>query len=170
MVSTRIAKIEDANNISIVLATSWKSAYRGIVGDDYLDPLKDSHWVDFLNNGLSGDAVFSMVLLEDQQIIGASILGTSENKGEIHLISLYLLPEKIGQGFGHIFYSDIEKEIRARGFSKCVLDVLKNNIRAIKFYEAHGFVDAHRNATTKLGERDYPYMVFEKGFGELTPK
>jgi len=167
MISTRIAQVKDADSISRVLAASWKSAYRGIVGDDYLNALKENHWVDFLTSELNGDKIFSMVLLENQTIIGASVLGKSENENEIHLISLYLLPEKIGQGLGHTFYNEIEKEIRARGFSKCVLDVLASNTRAIRFYEANGFLDTHRNATVQLGGQDYSYMVFEKDLGAV---
>jgi len=63
MISTRTAQTEDVAKISNVLASCWKTAYRGIVNDDYLDALKDDHWVDFLSAGLNGDDVFSLVLL-----------------------------------------------------------------------------------------------------------
>ena len=166
MFSTRTAQIEDVTKISNVLALSWKTVYRGIVNDDYLNTLKDSHWVDFLNTRLNGDDVFSLVLLENEEIIGTSVLGKSEKENEIHLISLYLLPEKIGQGLGHIFYNEIEKEIKTRRYPKCVLDVFENNIRAIDFYKAHGFVDTYKRATTTLGKQDYPYIIMEKHFDQ----
>jgi len=162
LISVRMAQAEDINRISLVLATSWKAAYRGIVDDDYLDSLKDDHWVDFLTARLSGSAIFSMVLQEKQEIVGASILGKSEKENDVHMISLYLLPDKIGQGFGHAFYSEIEKEMRSKDFSKCLIDVLENNERAIKFYKAHGFTDTRMEAKTTLGKRDYPYKIFEK--------
>jgi ribosomal protein S18 acetylase RimI-like enzyme len=106
-----------------------------------------------------------MVLLENSEIVGASILSKSENENEIHMRSLYLLPEKIGQGLGHTFYCEIENEMKNRGFTKCVLDVLENNFRAIRFYKTHGFVDTQIRATTQLGKQDYPYIVMEKDFG-----
>jgi hypothetical protein len=65
MISTRIAQIEDATKISNVLALSWKTAYRDIVNDDYLNTLKDSHWVDFLKTKLNGNDVISLVLLHN---------------------------------------------------------------------------------------------------------
>ncbi|MCL2008940.1 MAG: GNAT family N-acetyltransferase [Synergistaceae bacterium] len=162
MISVRLAHTEDIEKISYVLAASWKTAYRGIVDDDYLDSLSNDHWVDFLATALNGDSVFAMVLQEKQEIVGASILGKSEQENETHMISLYLLPEKIGKGLGHIFYSEIEKEIQNKGFTKCTIDVLKDNERAIKFYKMHGFVDMFVEAKTTLGSQDYPYMVFEK--------
>ena len=160
--SVRMAQAQDIDRISLVLATSWKAAYRGIVDNDYLDSLKYDHWVAFLTSALNGDTISSMVLLENQEIIGTSILGKSETENEVHMISLYLLPEKIGQGYGHTFYSEIEKELRSKGIAKCVIDVLENNERAIKFYKAHGFADVQVEAETTLGNQNYPYKVFKK--------
>jgi ribosomal protein S18 acetylase RimI-like enzyme len=162
MVSVRMAQTEDIMKISHLLAISWKTAYRGIVDDDYLDALRDDHWVDFLTTALKGDAIFSMVLQENQEIVGASILGKTETESVINLITFYLLPDKIGKGFGHIFYNEIEKGIVNKGFAKCIIDVFENNDRAIKFYKAHGFVDTLVEEKTTLGKRDYPYKVFEK--------
>ena len=67
----------------------------------------------------------------EQLDFGASILGESETDNEIHMISFYLLPENIGQGFGQTFYGEIEKEMRKKGFATCVIDVLENNKMAI---------------------------------------
>lgn len=162
MTYTRISEIDDIENISLVLALSWKTAYRGIVHDDYLDSLKDNHWVEFLTDGLNNDSIFSMVIENNQEIIGASILGKTEKEREVNLISFYLLPDKIGHGFGHTFYSAIEVELRNRGFLNCVIDVLENNTRAIRFYKSHGFTDVGREISAALGERNYTCKVFEK--------
>ena len=162
MLNVRMAQAEDIDIISLLLANSWKVAYRGIVDDGYLDSLKNNHWVDFLAAGLKNNAVFSMLLQDNQEIVGASVLGNSEKEDEIHLISLYLLPEKIGRGLGRFFYGKIETEMRKRGFTKCIIDVLKNNNRAIKFYEGHGFVDTSAEIIATLGEQSYICRVFEK--------
>ncbi len=53
MVHIRTAGFEDIAAISSILAASWKTAYRGIVNDDYLDLLTDEHWIDFLNTGMN---------------------------------------------------------------------------------------------------------------------
>ena len=166
MMNVRLAKIEDIDRISLVLAKSWKTAYRGIVDDDYLDALKEDHWVAFLTKGLNDDAIFSMVLCDGQEIVGVSVLTKSENEGKVHLISLYLLPDKIGHGLGHLFYSEIEKEIVNRGFNTCILDVLENNKRAIRFYEEHGFTDTDTETPAVLGEKSYICKVFVKTLRE----
>ncbi len=160
----RTAGFDDINNISKVLAASWKTAYRGIVNDDYLDSLTDEHWIEFLNSGMNNNSVFAMVI-EEQDIIGAAILGKTEAEHEINLISIYLLPDKIGQGFGHAFYNGIEAELQAKGFSEIVLDVLENNKRAIRFYESHGFVTTNSEALATLGNHEYVCKLYKKHIG-----
>jgi ribosomal protein S18 acetylase RimI-like enzyme len=162
MIHTRISRIEDVYNISHTLASSWKTAYRGIVHDDYLDALPDNHWVEYLTTGLKNDSVFSMVIESNQEIIGAAILSNTEKEHEVNLISFYLLPDRIGKGFGHIFYSDIETELRNRGFQNCVIAVLENNSRAIRFYEAQSFIDTGKTIDAVLGIQNYSCKILEK--------
>ena len=163
MIQTRVARTEDIGMISAVLAASWKTAYRGMVDDGYLDALEDSHWVEFLKKGHLSGNVFSMVLEEDQLMIGAAILAKSLNEQEIYLLSFYLLPEKIGRGFGRVFYHEIEEEMLKRGYTRCVLDVLKDNQRAIRFYIANQFTDTGKEIEASLGGINYSCKVFEKG-------
>ena len=160
MIKIRNGDLEDVSAISSVIASSWKSAYRGIVHDEYLDSLNDNHWIDFLNTGMSNQTIFSMVLEKEKDIIGAAIL--SADKEGIHLLSFYLMPEKIGHGFGHLFYTGVETELKRRGIEKCVLDVLQDNCRAIRFYETHGFLDTDKKTIVNLGDCEYICKLFEK--------
>ena len=162
MLMTRHAGLEDVAAMSHVLASSWKSAYRGIIDDEFLDALKDSHWIDVLTTSIQTQTIYTMVLEEDEHVIGAAVL--SPEQMDIHLVSFYLLPEKIGQGFGHRFYNDIETEFKHKGFTKCILDVLHDNTRAIRFYEAHGFSDTTKRIYPQLGEYEYTCNVYEKAW------
>jgi ribosomal protein S18 acetylase RimI-like enzyme len=171
-VNIRHACATDIPKISNVLAASWKAAYRDIVADDYLDTLKNDHWIDFLTSNMNGGCgVFAMVMESGQEMIGAAILGKTEKERQASLMSLYLLPNKMGLGFGHSFYGEIERRLKSAGFSSCVVIVLKNNKRAIRFYKAHGFVENGRKSNAVLGERDYPCTILEKDFlsGESLP-
>jgi ribosomal protein S18 acetylase RimI-like enzyme len=162
MINVRMAQINDVGTISSVLAASWKAAYRGMIADDYLDALKNDHWVEFLESGMNGKYILSMVLEDDYIVVGAALLGETEEDGEIHLISFYLLPDKTRQGLGRSFYRDVEREMRNRGYTKCSLDVLENNTRAIRFYEAQGFADVGLAITAVLGGQKYRCKVMEK--------
>jgi len=169
MTQVRIGTIEDVESISNVLASSWKTAYRGIVHDEYLDALKHDHWVEFVTKGLIDGSIIMMIIEEDQEIIGVSVLGETGKKREINLISFYLTPEKIGQGFGHIFYTAIETELKNRGYQDCVIDVLENNTRASRFYEAHGYIDTGKEVTAVLEEQQYICKVMKKTLVDTLP-
>ena len=162
MAKIRTAYFNEAEEISTVLAKSWKAAYRGIVDDDYLDALPYNHWVDFLTSGLNNNSITVVVLEDEQQIVGAAIISKTENVGECCLISFYLLPNKIGQGFGHNFYIGIEKELKNKGYLSCILDVIENNTRARRFYEAHGFRVLDKVIYVTLGGKSYTCKVYEK--------
>jgi ribosomal protein S18 acetylase RimI-like enzyme len=166
MSQVRLAKIEDIESISNVLALSWKTAYRGIVHDEYLDALKYDHWVEFFATGLGNGSLFSMVIEENQEMIGAAVLCNTEKAREASLLSFYLLPEKIGMGFGHAFFSAIESELVGRSYLNCIIDVLENNARAIRFYKAHGYQDAGSEIIAVLGELNYTCKVFVKALCE----
>lgn len=155
------ACVADAETMSCVIAASWKAAYRGIIKDDYLDALPNHHWVDFLTTGLGNNSLFAFVLRHGQDIVGVAILCEAKKK-EAVMLSFYLLAEHIGKGLGHFFWLEIENEVRHMGFSKCVLDVLEENERAIRFYQAHGFVDTHRKVTADFGQSEYVCKVYEK--------
>ncbi len=158
----RDGQVEDSPAISQVLARSWKTAYRGLVNDPYLDALPETHWVDFLRQGLAEGSLFARVADCEAKITGAALWLPTQTPGQACLLSLYLLPDKIGQGLGHALYANTEAELVRRGFTSCVLDVLKNNGRAIRFYEAHGFVPLQKTISVTLGEESYSCQMYEK--------
>lgn len=162
MIKLRAAHQEDAGVISCVIAASWKSAYRGIIHDNFLVALGYDHWQNFLISGMESGGIFVNVLEDEQGIIGAAILHAPEKDGVVHLVSFYLLPDKIGQGLGYVFFSLLESDLKSRGFAKCVLDVLEKNKRAINFYQAHGFINAQNKISTVLGNETYFCLRFEK--------
>ena len=162
MANIRKATIDDVDEISFVLMTSWKAECRGIVNDAYLDALKDDHWVGYLFAGINNNSIFTFVLEDEKRITGVAVLSKGEDECEAHLISFYLLPEKIGQGYGHMLYSYVEKDLINKVAITCKLDVLAGNSRAITFYEDHGFVNTFETLRATLGEEEYSCLIYEK--------
>lgn len=95
-------------------------------------------------------------------MLGASILRAAKELGTVELVSIYLLPECVGRGLGHFFYRAIEDAIKARGYTRCVLDVLAENKRAVRFYEGHGFTATGEVIYAKLGKEEYPCNIMAK--------
>ena len=157
---------EEILSVSKTLVKCWKSAYQGMINDAYLASLKDNHWVDFLKKGLSDDSVDCMLAKEDNQTIGISIFGKSitddyPNDGEI--ISLYVLPQFIGQGIGHVLLDKAENRLKEKGYQKSIICVFDENKSAVKFYQSHGFEAVSENNEITMGEQKLLYHIMRKG-------
>lgn len=161
-VFVRLGTEKDIETISKTLAASWKIAYRGIIDNSFLDEIPDDRWVLMLNEGMKNDSLYTMLLEEGGKIIGASILKKTEVTDRIELTSFYLLPDKIGKGYGAAFYSGVENEAIKRGYKECILDVLSENKRAIHFYLKHGFLDEQKSFKSTLGNKEYSLNIMTK--------
>lgn len=158
----RLGTEKDIGAISETIAESWKSSYRGIIDDGFLDELSDDAWVLMLSEGMKNDSLYTMLLEERGKTIGASILKRTEAPDKIELTSFYLLPDKIGKGYGRAFYSAIESEVKKRGYKACVLDVLEDNKRAIRFYLEQGFENERKTLKALLGDKEYCCKIMTK--------
>ena len=83
-----------------------------------------------------------MVCIKDGEYIGTASFGRARidncsDSGEI--ISIYLLPEYIGNGYGIKIMDSVINELRIHEYKEVILYVLEENTRARKFYERYGF-------------------------------
>ena len=153
------------NEASSALAKCWKSAYVGIVSDVYLSSLKNTHWVDFLEKNKDSRIAECIVAEKDNKIVGVSIFGKSitekyPDDGEI--ISLYVLPEFIGQNIGHILFEEAQQAIKKRGYRNCITCTFSENIRAIRFYKSHGYEIVYQDEIVKIGTGELSYVIMKK--------
>ncbi len=117
---------------------SWKSAYRGIVPQDYLDHISAGGWAEILDQA-DWD---TLVSVEEGRFIGTASVCPSRwrdwaESGE--LVSLYLLPEYMGRGYGRLLLEAAVKLLAKHGFQDVLLWVLEDNHKARRFYETAGF-------------------------------
>lgn len=143
---------DNRSEISRVYEESWKYAYRGIIPQTYLDSIPQGHWADAADR----EGRRSLILLEEGRIVGTSCVSRSRLEelsdwGEI--ISIYLLPEYIGKGFGHALLCAAVEELRQMGFRSVFLWVLEENARARRFYEREGFTESGKVLDDEIGGR-----------------
>ena len=108
----RTAGVQDLETVSRIHALSWKTAYRGILPDDFLDQLSYRRWV---------------APLKDMMEQG------------LEIVSFHLLLEARGKGYGRLLIQDAVRQLKEKGYSKIYLWVLEKNERARRFYEKNGF-------------------------------
>jgi ribosomal protein S18 acetylase RimI-like enzyme len=128
----RRARVEDAGGIARVWVRGWRSAYRGLVPDPYLDALdveeRRERWRERLEDGVCAFVV------EQHGIAGYCRV---DPPGEV--ASLYVLPERRRGGIGSALLVAGLDELRARGGEAATLWVFKANHTARAFYARFGF-------------------------------
>lgn len=141
---------ELASVASHIYAKSWKTAYKDIIPQKYLDELSLEHWTPFLEN-----SPFQNFLLQDNGVfVAASAIakareGIYDDYGEV--VSIYVLPDHFNKGYGTILFKHMIEKLQAMGFSKTVLWVLEENQRARLFYEKMGFKANNDKKVCKIG-------------------
>ncbi|MBP3887445.1 MAG: GNAT family N-acetyltransferase [Cellulosilyticum sp.] len=124
--------------VSHVYEESWKSAYKGLIPQDYLEQIPKGHWMQALKSGVWQ----SFIMLDGGKIIGTSAYCGSRDeklKGYGEVVSIYLLPEYMGKGYGKKLFQAVINKLQEEGYKSIYLWVLEGNSRAIKFYEKFGF-------------------------------
>lgn len=142
-VKIRKATLDDVKDISNIYALSWKSAYKGIVPQKYLDELKCDFWISSFQNWINNNILTAQLIYENDVLIGCIAYGNARddkfaNWGEI--VSIYLLPEYFRKGYGQKLLKAALIDMKANGYKNCYLWVLKENSNARYFYESNGFI------------------------------
>lgn len=153
------------SEVSVFLAQCWKSAYKDIITDEYLSALEDNHWVEFLKSGLNKQTITCFAAESANIIIGVSIFGKSiteqyPNAGEV--VSLYIKPEFIGHGVGHLLFERSQTSLKEQGHEYCIVCVFSANLKAIQFYRSHGFDKTLDNQKVKIGRQELQYAIMRK--------
>lgn len=138
----RKATLDDFQDISRIHALSWKSAYKGIVQQAYLDELKENFWVPAFTDWVKNGVLTVQEVIDNGNAVGCVAYGRSRDKnkpswGEI--VSIYLLPQYFGKGFGNKLLETALSDLKNAGYENVYLWVLKDNHRARRFYEKNRF-------------------------------
>lgn len=129
---------DDLNEISSIYERSWKYAYQGIIPQTYLDSIPEGCWA----GGITNDGMHTLVMSYNGQLIGTASFCQSRRTelcGFGEIVSIYLLPEYIGKGYGKHLLNRCIEELCKLGYRELILWVLEENQRARIFYERNGF-------------------------------
>jgi len=163
-VSIREARCTDLRTVAAFLDDCWRTAYRHLIADDFLDAMSvDERYKGILTRYDEKASEFLM-MHEGEQLIGTAVFGKSftpgfEEDGEISAI--YLHKDYIGKGYGHRLFLQVEDALALTGYENLVLDVLSENREALEFYLAHGYRKVDDQHLT-LGTKTYPITILRK--------
>lgn len=151
----RPATLNDAAQIAQVHVRSWQQAYSQLMPQAYLTGLDQTlsqrrgHWAETITRG---DSQVRVVSLEDA-LIGWICFGPSRDTdvdarqvGEV--MALYVLAEHWGHGIGRRLWQAARAWLGEQGYERITLWVLVENTRAIRFYQACGWVEEPQTRRT----------------------
>ena len=152
---------DDLSEVSSIYEKSWKYAYQGIIPQDYLDSIPEGRWA----NGITKNGMHSLVMTDGGRMIGTT--GFCRSRWEQYrdfgeIVSIYLLPEYIGKGYGTHLLNRCTEELRRLGFSRILLWVLEENTRARAFYERNGFLCSDACRDDMIGGKELREVMYTK--------
>jgi ribosomal protein S18 acetylase RimI-like enzyme len=150
-VTVRGADKADVPGIAAVRVAAWRAAYRGILEASVLEALdSDQDARRFLADWPAGPV--RRVAVRAGDVVGFTLTGPyrvgpddrpdwtgSRQDGEIY--GIYVEPMLWSCGVGRALMLDALELLRAAQYQVVRLWVLKDNVRARRFYHANGFTD-----------------------------
>jgi ribosomal protein S18 acetylase RimI-like enzyme len=140
--NVRKATQNDLEGIANVHVSSWKTTYKGIISDSYLNSLsvegRKKSWEWTFNNLNKDETIF---LAEDNgRIVGFSNGGKSrsnefEHDGELYAI--YLLKDYQRQGIGRMLVDSVVESLKSKNYKSLLVWVLEGN-PSLNFYKRIG--------------------------------
>lgn len=142
----RQAVVTDAQRIAEITHAGWTNAYVVIVTEESMQ----EQTVDgFIRYWLTDRAYlpprYTWVSEVDQRVVGYAHVGDFEwPRGEVdgsgELRALYVDPNCISQGHGRALMAVVLDHFENAGYESACLWVMRDNTRAIRFYETAGWV------------------------------
>lgn len=159
----RDAKLEDLKQTAEIVVRGWKTAYRGIIDDEYLDNLSiDSRYQKMLKNYKENGFI---VAEKDNEIVGFCRYKTGNDYGErfpsvdCELCALYVKPEFKRKGIGKKLVNYVKEEFKKAGFSQMILWCFKENYPSRAFYEKIGGGYCGEN-TIEIENKEYKEVAY----------
>ncbi|WP_406447189.1 GNAT family N-acetyltransferase [Streptomyces sp. NBC_01613] len=138
----------DCERVAEIRVQGWRSAYRGMIPQSYLDGLgvaedTERRRTRFLESQESGGTVLNLIAVQDGEVIGWACHGPYREgevrTGDVELYAIYVDPDRFGAGAGRALIEESIRRCGAAGHERMYLWVLEENARARRFYERSGF-------------------------------
>ncbi len=169
----REAVVSDAEGIARVHFMSWKTSYRGIIEQGYLDAMVFEERLHHRRKIFEESTSIHLVALYGDTIIGfcdAHYLRFHSNQGltleqkeqrkELgEIYGIYLLEAHQGKRIGTALFEETRVQLKKRELIPFLLWTLKENFKARSFYEKQGGIIVDE-ISVKIGNQIYPEVAY----------
>ncbi len=161
----RYAKFEDMKAVSKIKVDMWKTAYKGIVSDEYLNSLNYEESQKKHEDVFEKD-FWAVYENDNNEILGFCWFGETGSldleelrEYDSELIAIYVRPDSKGQGIGKIMFQFVVNELKSKNKIKMILWVLEDNKPSIEFYKKMGGKLITKKEQ-KIGKDFYSFISF----------
>lgn len=138
----RNVKKVDLWSVSSIVVEGWKSAYKGIIDNEFLDSLKVE---DNYNRRLKDYQENGFIVAEiDNEVVGFcrytinNLFSQEEKDIDCELCAIYVKPNLKRQGIGKALFNYVIQEQKKNNNKNMILWCLKENHNSRRFYEKMG--------------------------------
>lgn len=159
----RKAEKRDIPRIAEIIVFGKRVAYRPIFENDDVS-FNELQVVNLYEDYKSNPERLDGMLLYDDGIVKGVINGHLIDADTIEITDFYVEPFFVGQGIGTLLIEYLIQQVRKKGLHKIILWVIKDNIKARKFYEGNGFVNSGKTCTIEGATKEdccYEYILDE---------
>jgi ribosomal protein S18 acetylase RimI-like enzyme len=157
--TVRAAVRGDVRAIARVHVATWRTAYRGILPDDFLASLSETSYEERWTRIIGDGTTLVYVAEENDEIVGFASAGLERSGKGGELYAIYVLKEVQGRGHGRALVRAVVEGLRGMDLAGMIVWVLRDNQPALHFYERLGgvYVKAQQIAigSTSLEEVSY---------------
>ena len=154
--------IQNAGEIIKVNKDTWKTSYRGIVSDDYLDSLNslDEKRIERCMRQIQDNNPY-LIALVNGEIVGMLLYGKSRDdkykkSGEINAI--YVLKEYQGNGIGKKLLLEAVKYLVNENYNSMIIGCLEGSTSNDFYIKMGGKIDYKTECT--IGEKNYIENIY----------
>jgi len=142
-IEIRPATIDDATAIAQVRVDGWRTTYRGLIPDDYLDGMDLQASVDLWNRVLGAQSTTANVFVATRgaEVVGfaaGNALAAPKHGADAELTAVYLRRDVQRAGIGHRLVAAVVAAQRALGAQAMIVWTIAGNKGARAFYESLG--------------------------------
>jgi len=163
-INIRDIKKEDIPQVVDIQISGWRTAYKGIIDDEYLENMNYEERIKMRQKDYTENR-FIVAELNNEVVGFCRYTDNMEKTPETpevdcELRALYVKPELKHNGIGKKMFQYAVNEFKNMGKTKMVLWCLKDNVLARKFYEKMGG-KIIKERLIHIGNRDYKEVAFE---------
>ena len=138
-INIRTATPADAEQIAFVHIDSWRTTYRGIITDEYLDKLNLQARTNYWSNELTEQCDNVFVADNDGVVVGFATAGErrDNNNFDSELYAIYVLQQHQQKNIGRLLLTATSKYLQTCGHRSMYVWILADN-NAKQFYERLG--------------------------------